>query len=504
MIVKIDSRIRFSIEGHKSHKLTKALLKDIKEQFTYNNPEFFKKQSMGFSTWNTPRTIATYILDKKGQVLTLPRGGMEKLQSILDGYNLELEIIDNRISGEPVEFTFDPTIQLRPYQSEAVEKIVENEEGLIQGAPASGKTEILLAAIANVGLKTGVIVHDSNLFQQWLGRIERRLGIPKKEIGQVGGGKFKIGEKITVMMQQTARNKVDKLKDEFGFVCCDEVHHYSAPTFLKLVDHFTAQYRIGASATIKRQDLKHFLTYDLFGPVLFKISRQRLVELGFTTDIRLHVVFTNFEYDYQNESELREYLENKYLDYEDLTVERRKHLVKKLELSRKEYPEYLNAISNDSDRNNLIFKHVKRELRKGSKIILFTKRRKQCELWERNLSSLGIECAVLWSESNRAGKQRLKAALKALKSGRINIAIGTTLDEGIDLPRIDCAMILYRNAKNPGQLEQQAGRLARLFAGKTEGKLYYFYDRKIKKFAQDLGLLRKQFAKVTVHAKPGK
>jgi len=496
----VDSRIRLV-----KSKLPKGSLTKIKAAFRYNNPDYFRKRNMGYYTGNIPRVIGTFRVEDDGRFLTVPRGGFQKLIEILGEFGADYQVVDRRLWDNPVDFNFDPGFPLREYQEEAVSRILEAETCLIEGAPASGKTEILCAAIARAGGRAGVLVHDRNLFNQWVDRIQSSLHIPSKEIGRVGLGKFKLGPRITVMMQQTARNKVDQLKGYFDFLAADEVHHYAANTFLLTVDAIAARYRVGVSATVKRQDLKHFLTHDLFGDIVFSIDRQTLVDLGYTTEIELHVVRTDFNYDYKNEAALRDYFETAFTDYDDLTAKEKRDAAEQLEMPPKDFPQYLDAIAGDSDRNNLIYQWVRREYDKGSTCIIFAKRREHCQLWAERLKKIGLECVVFWGTKGKAGEaKRIQKDLQRLKARKVRIAIGTVLDEGINMPAVDAGFITYRNAGNPGQLEQQAGRLARLFTGKEVGRLYYFHDANIDAFERDERSLSKRFNRVVIHAKTRK
>jgi superfamily II DNA or RNA helicase len=497
MQVIIDNRIRIPTKD-----CPKKLLSEIKKEFRHNNPAYFKAKAMGYATYKIPRIIATFDLEDNGDTLTLPRGGLARFEEACIRHGVKPVFLSKSLIRPVSGVSWDPAVTLRPYQENAVTAILEAHTCLIEAAPAAGKTEILIAAAARAGQRFGIIVPTKEIFSQWVSRIEVRLGIPKRKIGKVGGGQFRIGEVATVMMQQTARNKADLLYDQFGFVGLDECHHVADNTFLKLLDRFTAKYRVGVTATIKRQDLKHFLMYDLFGPVAFSIGREELVDLGFTTDIRLHIVPTDFEYDYMNEEALRSHLaEDEWTDYEDLSTADKKRLEKKLDIPRKNYPEYLDECLEDKDRNNLIFRHVKPLYKQGKIIVLFTKRRNHCEMWQDAMKKQGIECAIFWGTQKKSEKLRIKRDLKRIKQKEIQVAIGTTIDEGIDMPAVDVGMITYRNAGNVGNLEQQAGRLARLFEGKDFGELYYFHDHKIARFKGDANKLKKQFKNTVIHAK---
>jgi superfamily II DNA or RNA helicase len=487
MKVTIDNRIRVSVSD-----LPKALLTEIKKEFRYNNPAFFKAKAMGYATWKIPRIIATFELIDNGDTLTLPRGGLAKFEEACIRHGEKPQFCSESLIWPVSGVSWDPAVTLRPYQERAVAALLEARTCLIEGAPAAGKTEILLAAAHRAGQRFGIIVPTKVIFDQWVLRIEKRLGITKRKIGKVGAGKSKIGDVATVLI----------LCDQFGFIGLDECHHVADNTFLQLLDRFTAKYRVGATATIKRQDLKHFLMYDLFGPVAFSIDRQELVDLGFTTDIRLNIVPTNFEYDYMNEDALRFHLaDDEWTDYEDLSASDRKKLEERLDIPRKNYPEYLDACSSNNQRNNLIFKYVNRLYKQGKVIVLFTKRRAHCEMWRDALKKKGIECVIFWGTQKKAEKLRIKRDLKRIKEKKVQVAIGTIIDEGIDMPAVDVGMVTYRNAGNVGNLEQQAGRLARLFEGKDFGELYYFHDQHINRFLRDVTKLSKQFKNVVIHAK---
>ena len=78
------------------------------------------------------------------------------------------------------------------------------------------------------------------------------------------------------------------------------------------------------------------------------------------------------------------------------------------------------------------------------------------------------------------------------------VGIGTVVDQALDLPAVEAGFICQRAAQNPGQLEQQAGRLARICQGKEGARLYYFWDKNIPEFEGDLAKLRKRFPDLRV------
>lgn len=443
-------------------------------------------ERIGKPTYNVPRNIPTYIVSK-GE-LTFPRGGLESVQEIFREAHIDYVVQDETKERQaPETFAFDPDFQLRPYQRQAIDAIMEHRTCLVEGAAGSGKTEIILGAIARANQRSGIVVSSSNLFEQWLERTEKRLGIPKKQIGQIRGGRKKwVGDQITIMMLQSAVKMISDLQGVFGFVGNDEVHHAAAQTNYNLIDSFDSAYRVGASARIKRSDLRHPLTHDLFGQVRFEIGRQELEEKGYLQKVDLLIVPTDFYFDYMHDDFLAEADEHAIFHDHASRLSYAKQCHDGIENSA---TDYRTALSKDRARNNLIYSHVRRELDSGATCAVFVKRIEQAKLWAQALNKAGTPCALLWSGT---GKKEAKEMIDRLKRREIKIAIGTVFEEGIDIPAMDAGFLTYRTV-NTGMLEQMAGRLARKATGKSKARFYVFWDHLIGRFVDDADALKKLF-----------
>ncbi|MFA5162117.1 MAG: hypothetical protein WC421_07710, partial [Elusimicrobiales bacterium] len=88
----------------KTGQCPSVLLNRIKRLAAFQNPEFYKKQKMRFSTHATPRVICcSEIVD---DYLSLPRGCLDDLRTVLKAYHIGLKLKDERSSGEVTDFTF--------------------------------------------------------------------------------------------------------------------------------------------------------------------------------------------------------------------------------------------------------------------------------------------------------------------------------------------------------------------------------------------------------------
>jgi superfamily II DNA or RNA helicase len=471
--VRVDNRLRLN---HK--ELPKQMYMELKESLTYKNPDFANAKRLGFSTKGIQEYITTYTIDGIEE-MSLPRGASYKLKSLARNHGVKLTFVDQRLD---LPHEFDTNINLRPYQEKPCAQLVKMENALIQGVCGCGKTVILLKAIEEIGQKTLVIVHERKLQQQWVDSISQFFGIPKEEVGVIGGiakGKNKI-KAITVAMQQSLLRDSAKYANDFGCVVGDEVHRFAASTFQRVIDTFPAKYRIGATATPKRKDKKEDLVFDQFGRIVSKITDEDLLELGMTHDVKMVVVKTEFEYTGKMIEKTMKKIDGDYtISYPDTHG-------------------LLEQLVMDKDRNNLIYQFLSTEVANGHYCILLSDRRKFCHNWQRWLSRKDIESGLLvgGDEHKEEGDESIR---RIMDSGDLHVVIGTTVaDEGLDIKRLDRGFSATPTATNERRIVQQAGRIKRKCEGKKDAIWYYFWDHKVKGFDKHLGLLQKYFKTVEV------
>ena len=90
-----------------------SMLAALKHLASLHNPEFYQKEKLRFSTWNTPRFIRCY-RETIGQLL-LPRGLSEKAARVVTEGGSELVVADCRDDDATIEVSL--TANLTPEQS---------------------------------------------------------------------------------------------------------------------------------------------------------------------------------------------------------------------------------------------------------------------------------------------------------------------------------------------------------------------------------------------------
>lgn len=480
--VVVDNRLRLNWKD-----FPKEMHKELKESLTYKNPIYQKSQMMGFGTKGIPQQITSYDINKSE--MSIARGASYKLKEIARKYDVELNFVDNRIS---LPYRFESDIILREYQIKPSNQLFHFQNGLVQGPCGCGKTIILLKTIERIGQRTLIIVHEQKLQQQWFDEIHELFKIPKEEIGLIGGiskGKNRI-KPITVALQQSLLRSAGKYKDEFGCIVCDEVHRYAASTFQEVVDIFPAKYRIGATATPKRKDGKHFLVFDQFGKILHEITEDDLKRYNMTMDVKIVVVCTEFEYT----GKMEEYT-NKIFRGND---EEGNAIWEKQEIEYINNNEYLEQIILDQDRNRLIYRFLKEEVENKQYCILLSDRRRFCSNWQKWLDQRGIESKLLVGgvEHKEEGDQAIK---RIQENGDLYVVIGTTVaDEGLNIKKLSRGFTSTPTATNERRIIQQTGRIKRVCQGKKDAIWYYFYDKLVKGSEKQLRMLKKLFKNIEV------
>jgi superfamily II DNA or RNA helicase len=188
----------------------------------------------------------------------------------LDLIPTDHEITDKR-TDKPVEFPkFNLT--LRPSQQEVYDQI--GDGGIINAWVSWGKTFTGLAIAGKLGQKTLVVTHTLALRKQWEDEVEKVFGF---KAGIIGSGKFELDHPIVIGNIQSLYRKIPQIRQEFGTIILDEMHHCSAPTFSRIIDKNCAKHKIGLTGTLQRKDGRHVVFRDYFGDNVLKPPKENFM-----------------------------------------------------------------------------------------------------------------------------------------------------------------------------------------------------------------------------------
>jgi superfamily II DNA or RNA helicase len=424
--------------------LPSVLINQIKRLAAFQNPEFYKKQSMRLSTATTPRVIAC--AEDLPQFVALPRGCQSELESLLRDHGISVEVEDKRVDGESLRLLFQG--KLTSVQQAAADALCAHDIGVFVAPPGVGKTVVGTFLVAARGCSTLVLVHRQPLLDQWLAQLSLFLGLEPKQIGQIGAGKKTGNGRLDVaMIQSLVRNNcVQDIVANYGQVIVDECHHLPAVSFERVLAEVKARYVIGLTATPQRRDGHHPIMAMQLGPVRFAVDpKSQAAQRPFA-----HALVVR-ETSFKTSCEKPPGIQDLYA-----------------------------ALAADTRRNELILNDVIGALEQRRSPILLTERKDHLEYFAAQLSRIARHVVVLQGGTSALTRRDVNRQLAAIPDAeeRLVLATGRYIGEGFDDARLD-TLFLALPVSWKGTLIQYAGRLHRLHPAKREVRIFDYVDREV-------------------------
>lgn len=424
--------------------LPPALLGSLKHAASLNNPEFYKREKLRLSTYQTPRFIRCYQEDL--DFLHLPRGLRDVTTALVAQAGSRLELVDDRPDPPVREFVFGG--ELSASQEEALEAIAAHELGVLVAPPGAGKTVVACALIARLGLPAVILVDRTALLDQWRAQVHALLGV---QPGQLGGGRRRRGGLVDLASIQTLarRDDVAELLEGYGLVIADECHHVPAPTIDRALRQLTARRWMGLTATPYRSDgLDHMILLQC-GPVRHQIPMDKAGhEVPVAKDRVVVVHPTEFAYHGSGDPSQPGVIQDIY-----------------------------RSLVADDVRNAMILSDVEQALDRGRNCLILTNRTGHVEFLAQSLRDRGREPVSLYGKLGSKGR---RAAIDALQSGQgdgslLAVATGSYIGEGFDCPALDTVFLVFP-MKSKGQVVQYVGRILRSHPGKVSVEVHDYVD----------------------------
>ncbi len=451
---KIPSRVEITLTSHLSIPLAglpSRVVAALKRSATFPNPKFYELQRMRMATYPHPRFI--FSGEERPDALIMPRGGMDKILSLLKKAGAEVSVVDGRPRRRKIAAVFAGN--LRDAQQAALDELKKHEYGVLVAPPGSGKTVIACALIAERQVSTLVVVHRSPLVEQWRDRICEFTGTEKKEIGTISGARSKPTGKIDIaMIQSLARNPdMDVFSKRYSQVIVDECHHIPASSFEGVLRQIQSRYVLGLTATPYRKDGLERIIFQQCGPARYEIRPSDLSP-GISREVMVR------------ETGLR------------------------LPEPIGQNPPYhvlAEHLTNDPGRNAIIADDIASELQLGRHVLVLTDRKAHVVMLAGKLDEelkrreVGAGAAKVFCLDGAAGSRKRLGIFSEMDSYRragtpcCMIATASLIGEGLDLPYLD-SLVLAMPLSFKGRLVQYVGRLERTEEGKDCIKVFDYLD----------------------------
>lgn len=438
--IRVDHKLRIA-----QSELPPDVRKHIEDALSI--PNIARQKAMEQRIWGwerLPKTIELF--EYHCGYLVMPRGFGFPLIEGLEEIGSDFTIDDRRVHY-PIERRGEE-IALRDHQKPAVEAILRAQEGIWKAPGASGKTVGVLEAIRRVHARSIVIVNTKDILWQWQDRAAEYLG-EDFPVGQIGDDIFEVSDYMTIATAQTLHSRFEKLEREgffdlFTFMCLDECHHAQAETYRKIVDRFTARFRIGVSATPDKTG-DFALATNVLGPIIHETSHKDVSTL---TKPTVYKIPTKFSFGYRGAAGRRP----------------------------SNYSSLIKELVIDRNRNALIIDYILQEAVEDHHCLVVSRRLAHLHELRDMLRNFGFAGETFMLTGKESSEERQRIVDYASESPCV--VFSTLADEALDIPRLDRLFLVFPQ-RNPGLITQQVARVERIHPKKKDAKIFDFCDMKV-------------------------
>lgn len=331
--------------------------------------------------------------------------------------------------------------------SNTVDALRRRRFATIESPVGSGKTVMVTKIIMEMGVKALFVTTTTNLLEQ-----AKTQGFnvfaPHLKVGQLRGSRYGPVEDCDVVLccPRTLVSRQDPAwLSRFGLIVFDEAHKAATNEMLQAGAKLRCKYRLGVSATLRRNDDKYLLIPAILGDVATRLSR----------------VWAGVRY----VSHMMAYADhpNKELP---LKTQKWGKFKGKCDMHK-----FLEDITTHPGRRELVCQSIKRDLEDRGKLFVFGDRIEYLEGIQQRLHELGITSGVLCMRSNKGD------ALLETLSHRVILSTYGSGVEGVNDKEVDTIYFAmpFSNASTC-RVEQSIGR-CRPGPGKPIPLVRDFVDR---------------------------
>jgi RNA polymerase primary sigma factor len=382
-------------------------------------------------------------------------------------------------------------LELFPWQQRALSAWqAQNHRGVIEAVTGAGKTRVAIAAAADVVQAGGgvvIVVPSKDLMRQWRGEIDRlivgKLGL-SPSVGFMGdGGAATLASHDVVIATAQSGSRWQLDPPALSLLIADECHHYGADTWSQVLEAgFTR--RLGLTATYDREDngVREFLD-PYFGGVCASIDYEEAIADGVIADFKIAFVGSSFD-------------PAERLAYDDAATKAgryRAKLINEWKVPAEPFGAFMLGVNrlrhaNVAEGSKLagfyLSAFTKRRavmaeargkfeailelapaVRAAERTIVFAQTKDAAASVVRLLSAEGVRGVVLTSAMDMDERRIVFAGFE--NGTHELVAAPKLLDEGIDVPAADLAIIVA-TSRSRRQLIQRMGRVVRK---KADGRL---------------------------------
>jgi len=342
------------------------------------------------------------------------------------------------------------TIELRPYQQEALDSIksfIENNvtRQLVVLPKKKKKTVIFTHLPQHIdnALPMLILAHREELLTQAKDKLEWSNPHLTIEIEQAQNYATQ-SDVVIASVPTLGRNNSDRIsrfpRNYFRTIVIDEAHHAAAPTYRRILDYFENSFTLGVTATPQRSDNTRLT--DVFDEIVYYKTIIDLIEEGWLARLNGYRIKTN-------------------TDISEVQSREGDYIASQLE-----------DTINTPERNATIVASYL-EICGTSKAIAFCAGIQHANDLAASFKQAKVTSEVIIGETPSEERHKILARFASGET-RVLVNVGV-LTEGFDEPSVE-AIILARPTRSTLLYTQIVGRGTRLFQGKEHCKILDFSD----------------------------
>jgi superfamily II DNA or RNA helicase len=292
---------------------------------------------------------------------------------------------------------------------------------------------------------------------------------------------------VTVTTYDSAYIHAEQLGNKFMLIVFDEVHHLASTGYIQIAEMYTAQYRMGLTATYERSDQRHSLLSQLVGDPVYSVDIEEIAEhLSPYTYEKISVELTTQEQQiYKSQMNIfRSFLQQRRItlrsaaDFQKFIMTTgRDPKAREALLARNRA---IRVAVNSEAKLNVLTQQL--EIYTNEKILIFT-------LYNDLVYRISLRFLIP-AITHQTSREERREILANFGNDKYPVVVTSqVLDEGVDVPDASVGLVLGGTGSNR-EYVQRLGRLLR----KKEGKLARLIEI-ISKETMEVGTSRRRHQK---------
>lgn len=290
--------------------------------------------------------------DKKTNTYKFKLEARKKLEKELIDKDINVKFSNDFIQLNQ-ELNFKSNINLRYYQIEAIESILNSNNGLILMPPGAGKNYLAIKIIEK--LKVPTLILCDNICEYWKENFCEQTTVSESDITIIDSKNIQLKSITLCSYTQTMKEEIFEILNNniWGVIIYDNAHKALTDKTTKVL-YLKGNYRYALASTLRRTDGKGKLLQRFLGAKLYNVTYEELVTNLYQKNSRCYLLdIRDYRIDFLN---VCERILDAYKSKKILIVSRTKEENKSI--SDKFAIENLNGSTNKQIRRKLVEKYV--------------------------------------------------------------------------------------------------------------------------------------------------